>query len=120
MITGLALCQAWLKYRQYEMGSSFVRLSYLCFVPKLAETASEEKKLDEISRWLSPVSCVEKHYDTHKLRQGDTCTWFPNTDAYKEWRFGVHRLLWLHGKGGVVNTSHVTVSDAPRPFPCLL
>ena len=44
---------------------------------------------------------MEKHNDTHKLRQEGTCTWFPSTDAYKKWRVGGNQFLWLHGKGAV-------------------
>ena len=39
--------------------------------------------LDEVLRWLGALDCTEKHNDTRKLRQEGTCTWFPNTDAYK-------------------------------------
>ena len=58
-----------------------------------------EQKLDEVLRWLVALDCTEKHKDTHKLRQEGTCTWFPGTDAYKQWRTGGNRFLWLHGKG---------------------
>lgn len=101
--------------------TKFLRTSVLSVIlPELTEKIlSAEKKLEEISRWLAPFCCLQKHKDTHKLRQKGTCKWFPNTDAYKEWRFGVHRLLWLHGKGVVSDTFRVATADNVYPSTCL-
>ena len=49
---------------------------------------SPVQKLDNISRWLTALDCTEKHNVTLRLRQENTCMWFPNMNAYQEWRFG--------------------------------
>lgn len=58
----------------------------------------EGKQLEDISEWLDGLDCTEKHEFTLDLRQSDTCTWLPDTDAYRTWRGGEHSFLWLHGK----------------------
>ncbi|KAG9316928.1 ankyrin repeat-containing domain protein [Chiua virens] len=58
------------------------------------------QKLVEVSRWLAALECTDKHNETLKQRQQGTCTWFPNTGAYKVWRSGRSPFLWLHGRGG--------------------
>lgn len=77
------------------------------------DTPLVEQRLDEVSRWLAALDCTEKHNNTLKLRQEGTCTWLPETDAYKKWRTGGTRnhFLWLHGKGVVSHTLRVTTAD---------
>ena len=71
----------------------------LCLVFEPANSTSPDERLEEVSRWLAALDYTEKHDATLKHRQEGTCKWFPNTDAYKEWRNGENYFLWLHGKG---------------------
>ncbi|KAF8133974.1 hypothetical protein EV363DRAFT_1214661, partial [Boletus edulis] len=60
----------------------------------------QEKKLEEILKWLDGLNCAEKHDVTLSLRQDDTCKWLFDTTQYKMWRDGESGSFWLRGKPG--------------------
>ena len=57
------------------------------------------ESLDTALRWLDGFTCFGKHVETLSQRQSHTCTWFPETNQYKEWLAGENTFLWLQGKG---------------------
>ncbi|KAI9462203.1 ankyrin repeat-containing domain protein [Boletus coccyginus] len=50
------------------------------------QRGEEEKKLDEISKWLDGLNCAEKQDVTLSFRQKDTCKWLFDTTQYKMWK----------------------------------
>ncbi|KAF8134005.1 hypothetical protein EV363DRAFT_1214744, partial [Boletus edulis] len=60
----------------------------------------EEKKFEEVLKWLDGLNCAEKQDVTLSLRQEDTCKWLFDTIQYRAWRGGETRSLWLRGKPG--------------------
>ncbi|KAF8120720.1 hypothetical protein EV363DRAFT_71972, partial [Boletus edulis] len=61
-------------------------------------------KLNKLLGILRGLDCSRKHRETSSIRQSDTCTWLPATDAYKSWREGKDTFLWLQGKAGAGKT----------------
>ncbi|KAI9567489.1 ankyrin repeat-containing domain protein [Boletus coccyginus] len=60
----------------------------------------DSRRLDDILRWLSGLSCAAKQEETFLLRQPDTCTWLDSTPEYESWRNCDSSSLWLQGKPG--------------------
>ncbi|KAF8427221.1 hypothetical protein L210DRAFT_3652657 [Boletus edulis BED1] len=61
-------------------------------------------QLNKLLGILRGLDCSRKHRETSSIRQSDTCTWLPATDAYKSWREGKDTFLWLQGKAGAGKT----------------
>lgn len=72
-----------------------------------SEMLSAAEKLNIILGWLNAWNCKEMHKRTSLLRQPGTCTWLPNTNEFQTWRNTKDSFLWLHGKGGMFDTTQI-------------
>jgi hypothetical protein len=67
------------------------------------ETRATTVNKDELLSWLKgPEGSRLRHEGYSKMRLPDTCVWFMETSAYKQWRERSNpSCLWLQGKPGV-------------------
>ncbi|KAM3422607.1 hypothetical protein BST61_g96 [Cercospora zeina] len=63
----------------------------------------DQRKLNKILTWLTPVSSLDPWLDFKAARdrhQPGTGSWLLTSDSYQSWKRAKHSHLWLYGKAG--------------------
>lgn len=78
--------------------------------------AQRAQRVRELSAWLSPPDPWTNHDSARKQHEAQTGDWLLNCDAYRLWKSGSLRHLWLYGKAGCGKTvlCSTVVADVRR------
>ncbi|KAF6804846.1 ankryin repeat protein, partial [Colletotrichum plurivorum] len=68
------------------------------------EAIRSDGRVAKIKDWLSPSDTSTNAKHARELRHEGTGAWFLNSTAFKEWKLGSRRHLWLHGIPGCGKT----------------
>ncbi|KAI9729156.1 MAG: hypothetical protein M1834_007063 [Cirrosporium novae-zelandiae] len=64
----------------------------------------QEKKKEDIYRWLSPPDPESNYPKALKTRKSGTGTWFIQSQEFEDWKLKKSPFLWLHGIPGCGKT----------------
>ncbi|KAF8539493.1 hypothetical protein BDD12DRAFT_924175 [Trichophaea hybrida] len=65
---------------------------------------TDQEKLDQLVKWLSPLHYNVKHEESVEKHQEDTGTWLFENKIYQEWEKSTQSVLWIHGIPGCGKT----------------
>jgi NACHT domain len=68
------------------------------------ESLSQDKHLNDISKWLNPPDPSKNLNAATEKRYKGTGSWFLEGEQFREWRSGSRPCLWLHGLPGCGKT----------------
>ncbi|GKT44261.1 vegetative incompatibility protein HET-E-1 [Colletotrichum spaethianum] len=68
------------------------------------EAIRSDSRVTEIKNWLSPPDTSTNFNYAREIQLEGTCTWFLESAAYEEWKFGSRRHLWLYSMPGCGKT----------------
>ncbi len=117
-------------YYKYSFAdSSIVETKVQHIEPKInnihagVDSLKSDSHLDKLKAWLSPPDPSTNRNAAKEKRQEGTGNWFVTSTAFREWKSGLRRHLWLHGLAGcgkTVLTSTILdhLHDA-RPDSCV-
>ncbi|EXA28558.1 hypothetical protein FOVG_19844 [Fusarium oxysporum f. sp. pisi HDV247] len=70
----------------------------------IVETVRSNQQVAKVKEWLSPPDPSTNANHARQLRHEGTGEWFLNSAAFKEWKTGSRRHLWLYGLPGCGKT----------------
>ena len=68
------------------------------------DSLKSDSHLDKLKTWLSPPDPSTNRNAAKEKRQEGTGDWFLTSTAFREWKLGSRRHLWLHGLAGCGKT----------------
>ncbi|KZL72745.1 hypothetical protein CT0861_12089, partial [Colletotrichum tofieldiae] len=64
-------------------------------IVKTVEAIASDSRITEIRNWLSPPDTSTNFNHAREVQHEGTCTWFLESAAFREWKIGSRRHLWL-------------------------
>ncbi|KAG2128446.1 hypothetical protein BD769DRAFT_1667570 [Suillus cothurnatus] len=92
-ITAILAIDSWNTIKEISQGVQELREDSTA--QKVREKAEERQKF---LRWMSPISCDDKHATCRSQRNPGTGRWIFRTDKYMAWNTSEHAFLWLNGQ----------------------